>query len=345
MRLSDFDFELPSGSIAQHPVSPRDSARLLVVRDGVADHAVRDLPQLLRPGDLLVVNDTRALPVRLAGRRGELAVSVTLHGDCGAGQWAAFVKPGRRVRVGDRIAFADDFAAELVEKRSRGDVILRFDVAGAEFAALLRRHGAMPLPPYIRRAVADDRDQGDYQTMFAARDGAVAAPTAGLHFTPELLRVLEARGIGCTRVTLHVGAGTFSPVRVEDLRDHRMQAEWGSLDATAATAINRAKDAGGRIVAVGTTCVRLLECAVDDSGAMRQFHGETDLFITPGWRFHAVDLMMTNFHLPKSTLFVLVCAFAGAARMRAAYAHAMASGYRFYSYGDSCLLSPDRGAS
>ncbi len=345
MRLSDFDFDLPAGSIAQHPAVPRDSARLLVVRDGVADHAVRDLPQLLRPGDLLVVNDTRVLPVRLAGRRGDVAVSVTLHDDIGAGRWAAFVKPGRRVRAGDRIVFADGFAAEVAEKRPQGDVILRFDVSGPDFAALLRRHGAMPLPPYIRRAAADTRDQNDYQTMFAAQDGAVAAPTAGLHFTPELLRALDAGGIGCARVTLHVGAGTFLPVKAEDLRDHRMHAEFGAVDSAAAAAINRARDSGGRIVAIGTTCVRLLESAVDDAGAMREFHGETDLFITPGRRFRAVDLVMTNFHLPKSTLFVLVSAFTGVARMRSAYAHAIASGYRFYSYGDACLLSPEETVS
>ena len=314
---------------------------MLVLRDGVADRAVRDLPRLLRPGDMLVVNDTRVLPVRLAGRRGDVAVSVTLHDDRGAGQWAAFVKPGRRVRVGHRIAFADDFSAEVVEKRPRGDVILRFDATGPDFASLLRRHGAMPLPPYIRRDASDAGDRDDYQTMFAAKDGAVAAPTAGLHFTPELLRALEARGVGCTRITLHVGAGTFLPVKVDDLRDHRMHAEFGTVGAAAATAINRARDAGGRIVAVGTTCVRLLESAVDDAGAMHAFHGETDLFIAPGRRFRAVDLMMTNFHLPKSTLFVLVSAFAGVARMRTAYAHAIASGYRFYSYGDACLLSPE----
>ena len=344
MRLSDFDFELPAGSIAQHPVAPRDAARLLVIGKGVADRTVRDLPQLLAPGDLLVVNDTRVLPVRLAGRRGELAISVTLHDDCGDGQWAAFIKPGRRVRVGDRIVFANDFAAEVVEKRPQGDAVLRFDTVGPEFGDLLRRHGAMPLPPYIRRQAFDARDQDDYQTMFAAKDGAVAAPTAGLHFTPGLLRALEARGIGHARVTLHVGAGTFLPVKAEELSDHRMHAEFGILDAAAATAINRARDAGGRIVAVGTTCVRLLESAVDDAGTMREFHGETDLFITPGRRFHAVDLMMTNFHLPKSTLFVLVSAFAGVARMRAAYAHAIASGYRFYSFGDACLLSREGGA-
>ena len=344
MRLGDFDFELPAGSIAQHPAMPRESARLLVVRDGVADRAVGDLPDLLRPGDLLVVNDTRVLPVRLAGRRGDVAVSVTLHDDRGAGRWAAFVKPGRRVRAGDRIVFAEGFAAEVVEKRPQGDVILRFEARDADFAALLHRHGAMPLPPYIRRAAADDQDRDDYQTMFAAKDGAIAAPTAGLHFTPDLLDRLAARGIGCARITLHVGAVTFLPVKVEELRNYRMHGEFGTVDAAAVTAINNTKAAGGRIVAVGTTCVRLLESAVDDSGAIREFHGETDLFITPGRRFRAVDLMMTNFHLPKSTLFVLVSAFAGVARMRDAYAHAIQSGYRFYSYGDACLLSPEAAA-
>lgn len=341
MRLDDFDFELPRAAIAQHPVTPRDSARLLVVGDRVDDRHVRDLPDLLRPGDLLVVNDTKVLPVRLAGKRGDVSVSVTLHTDTGDGCWRAFAKPGRRLRVGDRVDFADDFYAMVAAKDPSGDIVLRFDLPQDEFVAALQRHGAMPLPPYIRRAEFDGGDLTDYQTVFAEKNGAIAAPTAGLHFTPDLLRRLTDRGIGCARLTLHVGAGTFLPVKVDDLKDHVMHAEFGIVDAATAAAINAARRAGGRIIAVGTTCVRLLESAVDDDGVVHPFAGETALFITPGFRFRAVDRMMTNFHLPKSTLFVLVCAFAGRDRMRAAYAHAVESGYRFYSYGDACLLSPE----
>ncbi|MEX2617068.1 MAG: tRNA preQ1(34) S-adenosylmethionine ribosyltransferase-isomerase QueA [Alphaproteobacteria bacterium] len=341
MRLDDFDFELPREAIAQHPVIPRDSARLLVVGDGPADRHVRDLPDLLQPGDLLVVNDTRVLPVRLAGKRGDVAVSVTLHTDTGNGCWRAFAKPGRRLRVGDRVHFADDFFATVDAKEPSGDILLRFDLPQDAFVAALQQYGAMPLPPYIRRAEFDGGDLTDYQTVYAEKDGAIAAPTAGLHFTPELLRRLAARGIGCARLTLHVGAGTFLPVKADDLKDHVMHAEYGIVDEATAAAINATRKAGGRIVAVGTTSVRLLESAVDDEGVVHPFEGETALFITPGFRFRAVDRMMTNFHLPKSTLFVLVCAFAGRDRMRAAYAHAVESGYRFYSYGDACLLSPE----
>lgn len=341
MRLDDFDFELPRAAIAQHPVTPRDSARLLVVGDRVDDRHVRDLPDLLRPGDLLVVNDTRVLPVRLAGRRGDVAVSVTLHTDTGDGCWRAFAKPGRRLRVGDRVDFADDFYAMVAAKDPSGDIVVRFDLPQDEFVAALQRHGAMPLPPYIRRAEFDGGDLTDYQTVFAEKNGAIAAPTAGLHFTPDLLQRLADRGIGCARLTLHVGAGTFLPVKVGDLKDHVMHAEYGIVDAATAAEITAARRAGGRIVAVGTTSVRLLESAVDDDGVVHPFAGETALFITPGFRFRAVDRMMTNFHLPKSTLFVLVSAFAGRDRMRAAYAHAVESGYRFYSYGDACLLSPE----
>lgn len=341
MRLDDFNFELPRAAIAQHPVTPRDSARLLVAGDGLADRHVRDLPDLLRPGDLLVVNDTRVLPVRLAGKRGDVAVSVTLHTDTGNGCWRAFAKPGRRLRVGDRVDFADGFSAVVDGKEPSGDIVLRFALPQDEFVTALQRHGAMPLPPYIRRAEFDGGDLTDYQTMFAEKNGAIAAPTAGLHFTPGLLRRLAARGIGCARLTLHVGAGTFLPVKVDELKDHAMHAEYGIIDADTAAAINAARKAGGRIVAVGTTSVRLLESAVGDDGVVQPFEGETSLFITPGFRFRAVDRMMTNFHLPKSTLFVLVCAFAGKARMQAAYRHAVESGYRFYSYGDACLLSPE----
>jgi len=262
VRLGDFDFDLPREAIAQHPVTPRDSARLLVVGDGLADRQVRDLPALLQPGDLLVVNDTRVLPVRLAGKRGAVAVSVTLHTDTGDGCWRAFAKPGRRLRVGDRVDFADDFFAMVEAKEPSGDILLRFDLPQDEFVAALQRHGAMPLPPYIRRAEFEGGDLTDYQTVFAEKNGAIAAPTAGLHFAPELLERLAERGIDCVRLTLHVGAGTFLPVKVDELKDHGMHAEYGIVGADAAAAIHGARAAGGRVVAVGTTCVRLLESAV-----------------------------------------------------------------------------------
>lgn len=342
MRLNAFDFTLPRDLIAQQPADPRDSARLLVVGDEIADWQVSDLADLLRPGDMLVVNETKVIPVRLSGQRGDVSISVTLHKDLGAGRWLAFAKPGRRLRDGDRIAFAGDLTAVVREKTSQGNVLLDFERPSDDLLEALDRHGAMPLPPYIRRDTgARKGDRNDYQTMFAARAGAIAAPTAGLHFTPALMERLARRGVGCTRITLHVGIGTFLPVKVDSLEDHRMHAEFGIISEEAAAAINAARAAGGRVVAVGTTCVRLLESAADEAGILHPFEGETDLFITPGRRFRAVDLMMTNFHLPKSTLFVLVCAFAGRERMRAAYHHAIESGYRFYSYGDGCLLSPE----
>lgn len=343
MRLDDFDFALPRDRIAQQPVSPRDSAKLLVVGDGVSDRRVSDLPAILQPGDRLVVNETKVIPVRLSGRRGEVTVSVTLHTDLGEGRWLAFAKPGRRLRDGDRIDFADDFSATVGEKTPDGSVTLDFERTADALFGALEAHGAMPLPPYIRRDGAGQAsDRNDYQTMFAAQRGAIAAPTAGLHFTPDLMARLASRDIGCTRITLHVGIGTFLPVKAERLEDHRMHAEFGVVTEDAAAAINAARAAGGRIVAVGTTCVRLLESAVDKSGVVHPFEGDTDIFITPGWRFRAFDLMMTNFHLPKSTLFALVCAFAGHDRMLAAYNHAIEAKYRFYSYGDACLLSPER---
>lgn len=343
MRLDEFDFDLPRDRIAQQPVEPRDSSRLLVVGDALFDHQVSDLPSLLRRGDMLVVNETRVIPVRLSGRRGDAVIDVTLHTDTGDGRWLAFARPGRRLRVGDQVVFADDFDATVIEKRPEGDVVLSFDIPAADLAVALDRYGAMPLPPYIRRdegAAASDRQS--YQTMFAARDGAIAAPTAGLHFTPKLMDQLAEAGVGCARITLHVGVGTFLPVKVDELGDHRMHRERGLIDQDTAVAINAAREAGGRIVAVGTTCVRLLESAADEAGIVHPFEGETGLFITPGWRFRAVDLMMTNFHLPKSTLFVLVSAFAGLERMQRAYRHAVDSRYRFYSYGDACLLSPEK---
>ena len=338
MKVQDFDFDLPRNRIADRPAEPRDAARLLHVREGGShDRGVRDLPGLLRAGDLLVFNDTRVIPARLKGRRGAAGVEVTLHQPIADDAWKAFARPAKKLHPGDIVAFAEDFTARVVEKGGDGEVTLRFDRTGAALMEALRRHGTMPLPPYIKR-VGDDRDRDDYQTMFARHEGAVAAPTAGLHFTPGLMAALAARGIGHATVTLHVGAGTFLPVKVEEVGDHRMHSERGVVDAATAAAVNAARAAGGRVVAVGTTSLRLLETAADPTGRLHPFSGDTDIFITPGYRFRMVDLLMTNFHLPKSTLFMLVCAFAGTDGMRAAYDHALAAGYRFYSYGDACLL-------
>jgi len=347
MRTSDFDFDLPRGLIAQHPVEPRDTARLLQVGATLADRSVADLPDLLRPGDLLVTNDTKVIPARLAGRRGITGVEVTLHqavdakGSRGA-TWKAFARPARKLGLGDRIDFAPGFAAEVVGKGEAGEVTLAFDRRDGALLAALEEHGIMPLPPYIQRDKAGDpRDRGDYQTVFARRAGAVAAPTAGLHFTDRLLQRLAGRGVGRVNVTLHVGAGTFLPVKTEEVEAHAMHGETGEVTAEAAAAVNAARAAGGRIVAVGTTALRLLESVAAPDGSLAAFTGETRLFILPGYRFKVVDLLMTNFHLPRSTLFMLVCAFAGKARMEAAYAHAIAQGYRFYSYGDACLIEPE----
>ncbi len=342
MRLSDFDFELPRELIADQPVRPRDASRLLVVpaRAGAfEDRAIRDLPLLLRPGDLLVLNDTRVIPARLSGRRGEATIEVTLHKAEGAGRWRAFARPAKRLKQAQRIAFAPDFSALVAEKGEAGEVLLDFGVGDTALIALLDRHGEMPLPPYIKRPKGGCAgDRADYQTVYAARDGAVAAPTAGLHFTPALFAALEARGVARTFLTLHVGAGTFLPVKVDDLSQHVMHAEWGEVSDAAAEAIAAARARGGRIVSVGTTSLRLLESAADESGAVRVWRGETRLFITPGTRVRTADMLLTNFHLPRSTLFMLVSAFAGLDRMKAAYAHAVARCYRFFSYGDACLL-------
>ncbi|GGF13288.1 S-adenosylmethionine:tRNA ribosyltransferase-isomerase [Aliidongia dinghuensis] len=342
MRVDAFDFELPPDRIAQRPVEPRDAARLLcVTADAITDRQVRDLPDLLAPGDLLVFNDTRVVPARLVGRRGAATVSITLHQALALDTWLVFAKPGKRLRVGDRVEFADDFSAEVLEKRPAGDIALRFDRGGAALMTALHEHGRIPLPPYIRGGVADERDRSDYQTLFAREEGAVAAPTAALHFTEDLMAALAAKGIGSTMLTLHVGAGTFLPVKVEDTSDHVMHEELGVLTAETAERINRTRAAGGRIVAVGTTSLRLLESAAGDDGRVRPFEGGTRLFITPGYRFKAIDRLMTNFHLPRSTLFMLVAAFAGLERMQAAYVHARETGYRFYSYGDASLLDPE----
>ena len=341
MHLADFDFALPRELIADRPAEPREAARLLVLPagGGAFDRQIADLPEMLRPGDLLVFNDTKVIPARLVGLRGLARVEVTLARDAGGGAWRAYARGARRLRPGDRIEFAEDLAAEVVEKSPDGEVTLRFDREGAAFRDALLRHGAMPLPPYIKRPVGGDaRDIADYQTMFARAEGAVAAPTAGLHFTPALLDRLAARGVEWAIVTLHVGPGTFLPVKADDPRKHRMHAEWGLLDASTAMRINAARALGGRIVAVGTTSLRALEAAADAQGQVHAGPAETDLFILPGYRFPVVDRLITNFHLPRSTLLMLVAAFAGHPRIRAAYAHAVEARYRFFSYGDAMLL-------
>jgi S-adenosylmethionine:tRNA ribosyltransferase-isomerase len=351
MRVDDFDFELPEENIALKPARPRDSARLLHVRgDGFGDHIVRDLPSLLRPGDLLVVNDTRVIPAQLKGLRPARAdgggtdpveIDATLHKRLPSGEgvsWRAFVRPAKRLRDGDQIDFGGRLTA-IVEARDGAECMLRFGCEPHEFDVALAEIGAPPLPPYIaRKRALTERDSEDYQTVYATEKGSVAAPTAGLHFTDDLMARLKDKGVGFETITLHVGAGTFLPVSVEDTADHKMHAEWGEITPAQAERINEARAKGGRIVAVGTTAMRLLESAADESGVIHPFTAETDIFITPGYRFKAVDVLMTNFHLPRSTLFMLVSAFSGTERMKAAYAHAVATGYRFYSYGDASLL-------
>ena len=344
MQLSDFDFELPEDRIALRPAEPRDSARLLEVRPGGErlDHHVRDLPSLLRPGDILVINETRVIPARLKGRRiragSDIAIEATLHQKASDQSWRAFMRPGKKIAAGDRLQFGD-LSARVAEKGEAGEFTLAFAVSGPDLDAAIARVGEMPLPPYIAsKRRQDARDQSDYQTVYARREGSVAAPTAGLHFTPELLEKLEASGVELARVTLHVGAGTFLPVKTEDLSEHRMHAEWGEIPAESAARINAARAAGGRVICVGTTSLRLLESAAAEDGRLEAWTGETDIFITPGRRFRIADALMTNFHLPKSTLFMLVSALSGLDAMKAAYAHAIASGYRFYSYGDASLL-------
>jgi S-adenosylmethionine:tRNA ribosyltransferase-isomerase len=342
MRLSEFDFDLPPDRIAQHPVRPRDAARLLrIARDGIEDRMVRDLPALLSPGDVIVANDTRVIRAQLLARRGSARIGITLDQPQGDGAWHALARNARRLHVGDELRFdgSASLRAVVVERDEVGGVVLAFNQHGVTFTGALRQAGALALPPYIDRPLGPlPEDNEDYQTIFATSEGAVAAPTAGLHFTPALLEALARREIGRVTVTLHVGAGTFLPVRSDDIADHRMHAERGSLTPQAAAAINAARAVGGRVVAVGTTSLRLLETAAAEDGLIRPFVGDTALFITPGYRFRAVDLLMTNFHRPRSTLFMLVCAFAGTDRMRAAYAYAIEAGYRFYSYGDASLL-------
>jgi S-adenosylmethionine:tRNA ribosyltransferase-isomerase len=356
MKLADFDFDLPEALIALRPAEPRDAARLLHVKGAAfEDLHVRDLPDLLRAGDLLVFNDTRVIPARLSGRRvrdaSSVAVEATLLKRLAPDRWTAFMKPGKRLRPGDRIMFGADrdnaclagrLDATVIEKDPDGEITLAFDLAGPDLDDAIREIGVMPLPPYIaQKRGEDERDRQDYQTIYARYDGSVAAPTAGLHFTPELLERLKAKGVEHVFVTLHVGAGTFLPVKTEVIEEHRMHAEFGEVTAAAASRINAARAAGGRIIGVGTTSSRLLESAADETGKVHPFAAPTDIFIRPGYRFRALDGLMTNFHLPKSTLMMLLSAFAGYDRVRSAYAHAIAQGYRFYSYGDTGLWWPE----
>ena len=337
MRLSDFDFPLPIDRIAHQPARPRDTSRLLVVGNALQDRVMLDLPGLLRPGDVLVANDTRVIPAQLDARRGTARIGLTLDQPRADGSWHALARNARRLRPGDTLTFeaAPELSAAVVSRDDDGGVVVRFNQADTAFADTLHRAGALALPPYIDRPGGPTaQDATDYQTVFATREGAVAAPTAGLHFSDKLLADLDAAGIPRVLVTLHVGAGTFLPVRTDDVAAHRMHAEWGEVTAQAADTINAAH----RVVAVGTTTLRVLETAVDAAGQVQPFRGDTRLFITPGFQFRAVDALVTNFHLPRSTLFMLTCAFAGQPRMQAAYAHAIAAGYRFYSYGDACLL-------
>lgn len=342
MRVDLFDFELPQENIALRPARPRDSARLLGVggEGSFRDLTVLDLPSLLNPGDVLVFNDTRVIPAQLEGQRGEARIGATLHKRIDLRRWQAFVRNGKRLREGDEIRFGAGVTAHAESRFADGSWTLFFP--GEEpVEVLLERAGQMPLPPYIAgKRPTDEHDRQDYQTMFAAKDGAVAAPTAALHFTPRLMEALAVRGIRTETLTLHVGAGTFLPVKAEDTADHQMHAEWGTIDAATADRLNAARAAGNRVVAVGTTSLRLLESAAGEDRIIRPFEGDTAIFITPGYSFRAIDGLMTNFHLPKSTLFMLVSALMGLERMQAAYAHAIAQGYRFYSYGDSSLLLP-----
>jgi S-adenosylmethionine:tRNA ribosyltransferase-isomerase len=360
MRVDLFDFDLPEKNIALRPASPRDSARLLVVRpEGesagqpvLADHRVSDLPGFLKPGDALVFNDTKVIPAQLEGIRhregaGGQQVSATLHMRVAADRWKAFAKPGKRIKIGDRIEFGHggnacligSLAATVEDKGEGGEVTLRFDLSGPALDEAIMAVGHIPLPPYIAAKRPEDaQDQKDYQTIYAREEGAVAAPTAGLHFTPELFSNLDAAGIERHFVTLHVGAGTFLPVKADDTAEHKMHQEIGHVSAETATRLNAVKRAGGRIVCVGTTSLRLIESAAAEDGTIKPWSGATGIFITPGYRFKAVDMLMTNFHLPRSTLFMLVSAFCGLETMRAAYSHAIETGYRFYSYGDSSLL-------
>lgn len=343
MRVDAFDFDLPGERIALRPARPRDAARMLVVDGGeIIDAGVADLPSWLRPGDCLVFNDTRVIPAQLGGRRGDARIGATLHKRIDLRRWQAFVRNAKRLRVGETIDFGAGVEALAEERLADGSFVLAF--GGDEpVEILLERAGTMPLPPYIAgKRATDAADRADYQTIFAREDGAVAAPTAALHFTPGLLDALAKVGVVTETLTLHVGAGTFLPVKADDTDDHVMHAEWGRIDAATAARLNAARAGGGRLVAVGTTSLRLIESAADEGGQIRPFAGDTAIFITPGHRFRAVDGLVTNFHLPRSTLFMLVSALMGLETMQSVYAHAIGKGYRFYSYGDASLLLPER---
>lgn len=340
MKVDLFDFELPKELIALRPVATRDGARFLVVKgNSLEDRHVSDLLDYLQEGDVMVFNDTRVIPARLSGKRRDAKMELTLHMNEGEGRWKAFARPAKKLKVDDIIHFKAGLEALVVEKGEAGEVTIQFNVKGDALRCALDQAGVMPLPPYIasQRGV-DDQDLKDYQTIYSAKDGAVAAPTAGLHFTDRMMTALDEKGVKRVQVTLHVGAGTFLPVKVDDTDDHKMHSEWGEIDAQTAKTINQARVQGRRIVAVGTTSLRLLESAVDEDGVVHAYSDATDIFITPGYTFKAVDILMTNFHLPKSTLFMLVSAFAGRDTMKGAYAHAIKEGYRFYSYGDGSLL-------
>lgn len=342
MNVDAFDFTLPKELIADRPLADRESARLLEITPAsMVDRRIADLPDCLAPGDILVVNDTRVIPARLYGLRGEAKVEITLHRALGQGRWHAFARGARKLRAGNIITFSHGLAADVEERGEGGEVILSFALRESQLLEALEGIGTMPLPPYIARTQGpDDQDRQDYQTMFADRPGAVAAPTAGFHFTEPLLRRILAKGVERATITLHVGAGTFLPVKSETLAGHKMHAEYGQIDGFTAALINRRRARGGRVVAIGTTVARLLETAADAQGVLHPFEGDTAIFIAPGYRFRAVDLLLTNFHLPRSTLFMMVSALAGLDRMKDAYRHAIAQRYRFYSYGDACLIHP-----
>ena len=342
MRVDLFDFELPQELIALRPASPRDAARMLVAEGftSIADRGVMDLPSCLRAGDVLVFNDTKVIPAQLTGMRGEATIGATLHKRIDLRRWQAFVRNAKRLRQGDIVDFGNGVEAQAQARESDGSFILEF-LGEEPVEVLLERAGTMPLPPYIAgKRATDERDREDYQTLFAREEGAVAAPTAALHFTPRLLEALDAAGIARETLTLHVGAGTFLPVKADDTEDHQMHSEWGRIETEVAERLNAVRSSGGRIIAVGTTSLRLLESATGEDGIIRPFAGDTDIFITPGYRFRAIDGLMTNFHLPKSTLIMLVSALMGRERMMEIYDHAIAGKYRFYSYGDSSLLIP-----
>ena len=340
MRISDFDFQLPQQLIAQEPADPRDSSRLLHVSNKFSDMNVIDLPSILNPGDIMVFNNTKVIPSRLTGRRGKAKTQVTLHKQYSKDTWVAFARGSKKLKIGDELVFADDFYCKVEGKLAGGEVLLCFNDKIYTVIEGLNKYGQMPLPPYIKRSSngPNNNDRMNYQTMYASRIGAVAAPTAGLHFTPALMAALARRGVKKAFITLHVGAGTFLPVKVKNIDDHIMHSEWAEIDNITANSINQVREKGGKVISVGSTSLRALETAVDKSGKLQPFVGETNIFIKPGYKFKVIDKMFTNFHLPKSTLFILVAALAGLHHVKSAYVHAISEKYRFFSYGDACLI-------